>query len=504
MPRTRGLTRAGRVIEFCESLPVTKGILAGARMRLLPNQRAFITAIYDAPHRIRVGVKSEPRGNGKTGLVSALALCHLLGPEAEPRGEVYSASIDREMASIVFAEMAAILEARPDLGALVNVVRFHKRMEVLSGPAAGSTYAALSSDVRHGHGMAPSLWIYDELAQAPNGELLDNLLTAMGKRARALGLVISTQAATDDHPLSVLIDKTADDPTTVVHLTAAPEDADPFDPAVIRACNPALGIFLNEEDVIAEAVRARQIPGFAAVFRNRRLNQRVAADGRWLPLDAWDACRSDLPLAAGGPAVIGLDLSTTRDLTALVLVVPDEEGGYTVRADFWCPKDSLAERSRQDRVPYPLWAEQGYLTATAGNIVDYSFVEARVHALMRAYDVIEIAIDPWNAHNLVARWTVDGLPVVAVPQTMANLTSPSKALETLVLSGKIRHDGHPVLRWCVGNCVADTDGNGNLKPSKKRSRERIDGVAALVTALARALVAPRAGSVYDARGVLYA
>ena len=482
-------TRAERNIAFCESLPITKGILAGKRMSLLPCQRDFVRAIYDAPDRVRIGVFSAPKGSGKTGMTAALALCHLVGPEAEPRGEVYSASIDREMASVIFAEMVATIEATPDLAALVNVVRFHKRIEVMSGPAQGSIFAALSGDARHGHAIAPSLWIYDELAQAKDAELLDNLTMGMGKRARALGLVISTQAASDDHPLSRLIDDAANDPSIVAHVISAPEDVDPFDPAVLLACNPASGIYLNERDLMADLQRARRVPGYASAYRNLRLNQRVAAEGRWLPLDAWDACESaDLP--EDGPAFLGLDLSSTRDLTAMVILLPDGEGGYGLRTHFWCPKDNLIERGQRDHVPYPLWAEQGHLTATPGNVVDYGYVEQAMKEAMERYDVREIAMDQHNSRQLFARWEVDQLPVIAIPQTLPGLTTASKECETLVISGKLRHDGNPVMRWCVANAVADTNADGLLKPSKKRSHERIDGVSALVTALARAMVAP--------------
>jgi phage terminase large subunit-like protein len=504
-----GLSRVGRVVAFLESLPVTKGILAGRTMRLLPDQRAFIEKVYGDGQTISIGVKSEPRGNGKTGLVAGLALCHLLGPEAEARGEVDSASIDRPMASIIFNEMAAMILEVPSFTARVNIQRFHKRIEVLWGAGSGSVYEALSADARRGHGLAPSLWIYDELAQARDGELLSNLRTAMGKRARSLGLVISTQAPDDDHPLSRLIDDglSGVDPTIVVDLTAAPPEADPYAEETIRAVNPALGIFLDEKIVFAEAAQAKRVPLWGATFRNRRLNQRVAAEGRWLALDAWDSCgdpvRKDHDFA-GRRAFLGLDLSTTTDLTCLIAVLPDDVGDYDVRAEFFAPAANIVERSRRDRVPYELWRDEGFLTATPGNIVDEDVVETRIHAWMEELDVQEVAVDPWNAKRLVAKLQADTVPAFEVPQTMANLTSASKELEKLVLSRRIRHDGHPVLRWCVSNTVAEIDGNGNIKPSKKRSRERIDGVSALVTALARAIVNGDGRSIYDERPVRFA
>ena len=183
----RGLSRPERVIRFLEFLPITKGPLAGKRMKLLDEQRAFVAAVYGdldkkGRRRRRIAIKSEPKGNGKTGLLAGIALCHLLGPEAEPRGEIYSAAIDRQQAAIMFNEMEAIILAVPEFARICNPVRFHKKIEVTEGPAGGSIYEALSADARRSHGLAPSLWVYDELAQAKDRVLLDGLIAGLGKR----------------------------------------------------------------------------------------------------------------------------------------------------------------------------------------------------------------------------------------------------------------------------------------------------------------------------------
>ena len=201
-----GLTRLEKVEAFLNYLPVTKGVLAGKQMKLLPAQRKFLKSIYGRKNQPRIAILSVARGNGKSGLIAGLELCHLLGPEAEQRGECYSAAIDRQQAGIIFNEMEAIIMAVPAFCWRVNIQRFHKKIEVLDGEGKGSTYEALSADARRAHGLAPSLWVYDELAQAKDRVLLDNLQTAMGKRKRSLGVIISTQAPSDDHPLSQLID----------------------------------------------------------------------------------------------------------------------------------------------------------------------------------------------------------------------------------------------------------------------------------------------------------
>jgi phage terminase large subunit-like protein len=316
-------------------LPVTKGVKAGKRMRLLPGQERFVRAVYDnldkeGRRKVRIAVKSEARGNGKTGLVAGLCLAHLLGPESEQRGEIFSAAVDRQQAGLLFAEMVAIIERTPEFAVRCNVVKFFKRIEVTSGDGDGSTYEALSADARRAHGLSPTLWCYDELAQAGDAELLENLRTAMGKRRESLGLIISTQAATDDHVLSRIIDDglSGIDPSIHVDLTAAPPDADPFDPAVLKACNPAWGVFLDGATILSEAEQARRIPAFEGRFRNLRLNQRSEAktDERLATAAVWRLGGEPVDRSAlrGRTAYAGLDLSAKHDLTALVLAIPDD------------------------------------------------------------------------------------------------------------------------------------------------------------------------------------
>jgi phage terminase large subunit-like protein len=294
--KRNGLSRAARVIRFVESLPCTKGIKAGRKMRLLAGQRRFIEDVYgrldkDGRRKVRIAVKSEPRGNGKSGLVSALCLAHLLGPESEARGECYSAAVDRQQAGLLFAEMVAIIERVPEFAARCNIVKFFKRIEVLSGDGDGSVYEALSADARRAHGLSPTLWCFDELAQVHDAELLENLRTAMGKRHESLGLIISTQAATDDHALSRIIDDglSGVDPSILVHLSTAPVEADPFTAETLKACNPAWGVFLDGATILSEAEQARRIPAFEPRYRNLRLNQRVQTDvdNRIVTLPVW-------------------------------------------------------------------------------------------------------------------------------------------------------------------------------------------------------------------------
>jgi phage terminase large subunit-like protein len=512
LPPLKAKAPARRVLEFFRAhLCHTAGAKAGQPLRLVPWQRKeiveplFGTIRRDGLRQYRTAFITLPRRNGKSTLAAGVGL-YLLVADDEPGAEVVSAAANREQARVVFDVARRMVEASPALSAMAQVYRH----EIVI-PSTGSRYKVVSRDAPVQHGMNLSGCVIDELHAHRDGELYRVLTSSMGSRRQPLTFIITT-AGTDEHSIAAEVHRYAEkvrdgvieDPTFLPVIYAAPEDADPWDERVWRACNPALRSGFRSLDEMRTAARqAKEVPAREASFRQLYLNQwGTAAAARWLPLAAWDACAHCAQPGGSAPtrsrrAFVGLDLSTTVDLSALIVLLPAADGGYDVRAEFWCPADHIAERGRRDRVPYPLWAQQGYLHATPGNIVDYTFIAKRLHALMAELDVAEVGVDPWNARGFIAQLQADGIPAVEVAQTMANLTTASKELEKLVLSGRLRHDGHPILRWCVSNAVADVDGNGNLKPSKKRSHERVDGVSALVTGLARALVAPT--GVYDQR-----
>ncbi len=515
--RKAGLSRADRVIRFLQSLPVTKGMRAGKKMRLLPDQLEFIRAVYVDDGSVRIGIDSKPRGNGKTGLTAGLALCHLLGPESEPRGEVYSAAVDRTQSAKLFDEMAAIITAMPAFAERTNVTKFHKKIEVLEGAGAGSVYEALSSDARKGHSIAPSLWIFDELAQVADTELLDNLETAMGKRDRALGLVISTQAESDDHRLSRMIDDglTGADPSIVVHLIAAPADADPFDEAVLRSVNPALGTFLNERDLLADMHKAQRIPAFEPRYRNRRLNQRVDsnAENRIVSVNIWDACSGavDRESLKGRRCFGGLDLSAKHDLSALVLVFPDDarEPTFDVLTFAWTPQGQLAARQPREREIFDQWIKEGHLLAIPGPTIRSSWIADAIARLAVEFEIEKVAFDRWRIDDL-RQDLIDAdcsVPLEPRGQGFRDAGPDIEALIEVALTGRLRHGNHPVLRAAMAGAITVSDAAGNLKVDKERSNKRssvrIDPAVALAMAIGAACrTPPELPSVYEGRGLL--
>jgi phage terminase large subunit-like protein len=249
------------------------------------------------------------------------------------------------------------------------------------------------------------------------------------------------------------------DPTFLPILFEAPIDADWTDEKVWKKANPALGDFRSLEEMRTAAQRAKEIPAQENTFRRLYLNQWTEQASRWIQMAAWDACRAALERSAlrGRRCYVGMDLSSTKDLTALVAVFPDDDGLFSVLPAFFVPKDSIRERGNRDRVPYEQWAREGYLTATPGNVVDYEAVRQQLKDWAAEFDLRQIAFDPWNATDLVTRLTdVDGLSCVAMRQGFASLSAPTKALEAAIVSKKLQHDGHPVLRWNVSNVSVET------------------------------------------------
>lgn len=493
-----GLTRAERVVAFLETLEVTAGKLAGQAFRVRDWQREILEAIYreddEGLRPVRTAVLTFGRKNGKTGLAAGLALCHLAGPEAERRGEVYSAANDKEQAGKTFAEMVAMVEVHPILAHRINVKRFGKELEDME---TGSIFKALSADVAGKHGLSPSCVIYDELGQAANRELYDTLDTAMGARDNPLLMVISTQAATDIAPMSQLVDYgrrvnegVIDDPSFFLAEYSAPIDADPWDEETWKLANPALGDFLSLGEVKRQAEQARRMPAKEPAFRNLILNQRVASVRTFLGVGEWMVCNGavDLDRLKGRKCFAGLDLSAVRDLTALVLVFPDDDGAFDVVPFFWLPADGLRDREDDDRVPYTAWTAAGHLLTTPGSVINPGYVAAHVARLGEVYDLRMLGFDRWRIDEFQRALVDTGadVPMHPVGQGFKDMSPAVDLLERLVAERRLRHGGHPVLTWCASNTVATPDPAGNRKLDKMRSRGRIDGMVALAMALVTA------------------
>jgi len=352
----------------------------------------------------------------------------------------------------------------------------------------------LSSDSGTKHGKNASCLIFDETHTFPNRELYDAMATSQGARAQPLNISITT-AGHDRESLcwelhsyaEKVRDGIVDDHAFLPCLFSANIDADWKDPKVWRKCNPSLGVTIHEDFLTAECEKAKEISGFETTFRQLYLCQWTQSKRTWITADSWNKCESstaDKDSLRGRECYLGLDLSTNTDLTALALIFPNSNGSVDVLTQAWCPEEGVLRRSRSDRAPYDVWVRKGHLISTPGSVVDYDFVADYIRQCCVLYEVKSVGYDPWNATQLSTGLYTEGVPMIEVRQGYRTLSEPSKKLEALVVSKKLRHNGNDLLNWCVSNAVIDTDPAGNIKPSKATSTERIDALAALVTALA--------------------
>lgn len=493
----KGLSRVERVVAFLEDLPITAGKLAGTKMKVRDWQREFLEAIYredeDGNRPVRTAILSMARKQGKTGIAAGLALCHLAGPEAEPRGECYAAANDRFQAGKMFAEMVAIIGQHPELEARCNIIRFRKEIEVLEGQGKGSIFAALSSDAATKLGLSPSFTVVDELGYAPKRDLYDALDSAMGARDNPLLIAISTQAPDDNHVFSTLVDYGLKvnagevvDPSFHLTLYSAPESDDPMSRETWLKANPALGDFRSEEDVARQAAQAERIPSKMQDFRNKILNQRVAAHVRFIAKAEWDACAGvvDVEALKGRTAFGALDLSAARDLTAWVLIFPMEDGTLQVLPRFFLPENGIADKSEADRVPYDVWARQGYIDLIPGSTIDPGFVAEAMAEDAARFDIQAVAYDRWRIEDLKRELAAIGAEMNLVPhgQGFKDMSPAVDVLERSVAEGKLRHGGNPVLTMCAANAVITKDPAGGRKLDKAKAAGRIDGLVALAMA----------------------
>lgn len=426
------------------------------------------------------------RKNAKTAFSAFLLLLHTCGPEATANSQLYSAAQSRDQASVLFELAAKMVRMSPDLSAVVTIRDTAKQ---LLCPELGTVYRALSAEASTAFGLSPVFTVHDELGQVkgPRSDLYEALETASAAQDAPLSIVISTQAPTDADLLSLLIDDalTGADPRIKVELCTAPLDLDPFSEEAIRAANPHFDDFMNKEEVYRQAQDAKRLPSRESSYRNLILNQRVEARNPFVSRAIWNE-NGAVPDELEGMAVYGgLDLSSVNDLTALVLV--SEEGD--VHPTFWLPADGLAEKSRTDRVPYDVWAADGYLNTTPGRAIEYEFIAEHLRGLFDRCDVRAIGFDRYNMRFLKpwlekVGFTEEELEkFIEFGQGFVSMSPAIRELEAKLLSKKLKHGMHPLLTMCAANAVTVSDPAGNRKFTKQKATGRIDGMVALAEAI---------------------
>ena len=508
---------ADYAVGFIECLCHTKGTWAGKPFELIDWQERIIRDLFgilkpNGYRQFNTAYVEIPKKQGKSELAAAVALLLCCG-DGEERAEVYGCAADRQQASIVFEVAADMVRMCPALGKRVKLLASQKRMVYLP---TNSFYQVLSAEAYSKHGFNIHGVVFDELHTQPNRKLFDVMTKGSGDaRMQPLYFLITT-AGTDTQSICYethqkakdILEGRKIDPTFYPVIYGAKEDEDWTDPEVWKRSNPSLGITVGIDKVQAACDSARQNPAEENSFRQLRLNQWVKQSVRWMPMDKWDACAMPVDAEAlkGRVCYGGLDLSSTTDVTAFVLVFPptDEDESFAVLPYFWIPEENIDLRVRRDHVPYDVWQKQGFLQTTEGNVVHYGFIEKFIEKLGEKYNIREITFDRWGAVQMVQNLEGMGFTVVPFGQGFKDMSPPTKELMKLTLEKKIAHDGHPVLRWMADNIFIRTDPAGNIKADKEKSTERIDGVIALIMALDRAIRCGNdaSASVYDERGIL--
>jgi phage terminase large subunit-like protein len=522
---------AARAIFIIEQLKHSTGEWAGQPFKLMPWQRKplekfFGTLKADGTRQYRTLYEEIPRKNGKTEQGAGVGLYLLVG-DNEPGAQIYSCAGDRGQASLIYNAAAPMVRQSPALwdqqGGRLTIVDSQKRIVYHE---QNSFYQVLSAEAYSKHGLNVHGNLFDELHTQPDRHLWDVMRTGSGARRQPVTMVMTTAGfdrnsiAWEIHDYACKVrDGIIDDPTFLPVIYAAPDKADWTSETVWKKCNPALGVFRSIEDMRIMCRQAQEMPAFEMTFRRLYLNQWVNSVKRWLPIYKWDACNEpvDPETLKGRPCYGGLDLSSTIDLTALVLVFPRDDGGYDILPYFWIPEDTAAEAERRDHVPYREWARHGFLNLTPGNVIDYGFVRHLLRDIRAQFNLRELAYDDWNIDQLVQNLedeegfvsgtdknTSDGPVLVPFRQGYKSLSPPTKELMTLTLQKKLRHGGHPVLRWNADNLVVKTDEAGNIKPDKAKATQKIDGMVALIMALDRAIKhkGDNGPSIYETRGVI--
>ena len=508
--------KADRAVTFIENLSHTKGKWAGTPFWLLPWQEQLIRDIFgivkpDGNRQFRTAFVEICKKVGKSELAAAVAL-YLLYADNEPSAEVYGAAADRQQASIVFDVAKQMVEMSPALMKRSKLMGATKRIVNYSN---AGYYQVLSAEVGGKHGFSVSGLVFDEIHTQPNRQLYD-VLTKGSSDARQNPLhFIITTAGNDRHSIAFeLHTKAVDilegrrvDPTFYPVVYGLKDDEDWEDEANWYKVNPSLGYTVDIERLRDAYREAKQNPADEITFKWLRCNMWVSSTVAWIPDAIYMRGNEpiDMDALAGRDCYAGLDLSSTGDITALVLIFPprDEEEKYVLLPYFWIPEETIPRRVKANSVPYDIWEKQGYIMSTEGNVIHYDFIEKFIMDLSEKYHILEIAVDRWNATQMIQNLEGEGFTIVPFGQGFSSMSAPTKEFYRLLMEGRIIHGGNPVLRWMAGNVVIDTDPAGNIKVTKAKSKEKIDGIVAAIMALDRCIRQEgQSGSVYDERGLL--
>lgn len=505
-----------RVVDFIERYcKHHKGEWAGRPLILEPWQKKALVIVFgwmraDGTRRFRTAYIEIPRKNGKSELAGGVGL-YLLIADDEPGAEIYSTATKKDQAKIVWGAAEAMVKASP---ALKKRIRAYKNN--LSCERLGSKFEPLSAESGTLDGLNAHGNLTDEAHAHKDRHVYDVVATSMGSRRQPLNWVITTAGIYNPETIGwelheraiQILDGVIEDDTFFAFIAAADDGDDWEDPATIAKANPNIGVSVKWEYLLEQRDRAKTTPSFLNTFLRYHLDRWTEQHERWIPIEMWNACdrvvsEKDLE---GEMCWAALDLSSKLDITALVLCFPRPGKIYDFLFRFWCPQETIMQRSKEDRVPYDAWSRDGWIISTPGNVVDYDFPIAELETLSKRFQIVEVAYDPWNATATATDLQEKGLVLVEFGQGYKSMSEPTKEFEKLVVAKQIGHATdrgvHPVMRWMVANVAVKRDPADNLKPDKSSAIGRIDGVVGSIMSLGRAIVSPELmPSVYETRGV---
>ncbi len=487
----------------------------GGKPLVLENwQKAIIGNLFgwkrpDGTRRYRAAFLYVPRKNGKTAMTAGL-VNYVLFCDKEPGAKIYSAARDRDQASLMYMLVCDMIAQEPLLKRQCKVYRAAKR--VLLDDRV-SFYEPVSSDAFSKHGYNAHVAIIDELHAQKNRELVDVLKTSQGTRRQPLMIYITTadfkrkSICNETYEYACKVrDGIIDNPAFLPVIYEATEDDDWTSEEVWAKANPNLGVSIKLDFLQAEFQRAIDSPQFENTFKRLYLNMQTETDVKFFDMQRWDACdeRVDESMLVGRECFAGFDLAVNTDIAGYALLFSWDDEKYVILPRFFIPKDQAWKRIRHDRVPYDVWAEKKWLTMTPGNVIDYGFIKKSFWSDAEKFKIRECAFDRCGFEALRQQFTSEGIPedfFVSFGQGFLSMSAPTKELEKLVLGEKIIHNQNPVLKWMASNTVIEMDPAANIKPTKKKSPEKIDGIVMTIMALGRAITQPpEPVSVYEERG----
>lgn len=496
--------KAAKAINFFELvLRYSKGAYAGQPFKLLPWQHDVIARLFgcvgeDGFRTYREFYGELPKKSGKSELAAGIAL-YMLVADGEAGAEVYSAAANKEQAGNVFRVAMEMVRKSPMLSKQLRIIEstktIHRRDEPLS------FYKAIAADGEGWDGINPHCVIGDELHRWKSHksmELYDVLTKGSLMRRQPLFFGITTAGVRAESPLCWRLHEAAlrtlggskENPRLLPRIFTIPAGMDWKNPLSWRAANPSheeFGGFIRQADLEGLFQKALADPVEEIAFKRYHLNVWGERENRAINMDLWREGGGELRTLVGRPCWLGVDLSSTTDLSSLVAIFPSDDRTFDILPFFWMARDLLLKQEKQTKQPYRAWAQAGYLQVTEGNIIDYRAIQKKIDWMVEVFDVREIGIDPRFAGDFTAQLIEQGRNAITVPPNFGSLSGPTQLLLDLYQSRRFRHGAHPILDWNAACC--DTRSNGNegimfVKPDRKKSDKRIDGIAACVNALA--------------------